>query len=218
MKNFLLIILFIPFLLISSCKKKDSNPVNPSPTVTYAGKTYNTVTIGNQVWLKENLDVGTMIQGNQNTSNNGIIEKYCYNNDPNYCNTYGGLYQWDEAMQYTTSAGTQGICPSGWHIPTNAEFQTLAVNVGNDGNVLKAIGQGTGSGVGTNTSGFSALLAGYRNNYGDFNFLGKYAHFWGSPEYNAASAYSLSLYHSDSYINFYYVSKGLGFSVRCLKD
>ena len=84
------------------------------PTVTYAGKTYNTVQIGSQCWLKENLDVGTMINstssGYQQT-NNSIIEKYCYDNNPANCETYGGLYEWPEAMQYSTTPGTKGICP-----------------------------------------------------------------------------------------------------------
>ena len=76
-----------------------------------------------------------MIQGNQNAANNGVIEKYCYNDDPNNCNTYGGLYQWNEAMQYVTTQGAQGICPSGWHIPTYAKLQTLKTAVvDNNGN------------------------------------------------------------------------------------
>jgi len=104
-----------------------------------------------------------MIQRSQNQTNSGIIEKYCYNNDTNNCNTYCGLYQWNEAMQYVTTPSAQGICPNGWHIPTKAEFEKLANTVDNDGNALKAIGQGTGSGAGTDTSGFSALLAGSRN-------------------------------------------------------
>ena len=71
--------------------------------VSYGGKDYNTVLIGSQCWLKENLDVGTMINGSNQQTNNGIIEKYCYNNVPNNCSTYGGLYQWNEAMQYFTT-------------------------------------------------------------------------------------------------------------------
>jgi len=73
------------------------------PTVTYQGQVYNTVLIGSQCWLKENLNVGTMINGSQNQTNNSTIEKYCYDNDPANCDEYGGLYQWDEMMQYTTT-------------------------------------------------------------------------------------------------------------------
>ena len=136
------------------------------PTVEYEGKIYHTVQIGTQCWLRENLDIGTMILGIQDQSNNGLIEKSCYNNNPNNCNTFGGLYQWYEAMQYDTTTGSRGICPPGWHIPTLYEFWTLrnAVWWFGMGNALKAVGQGSGDGAGTNTSGFSALLAGMRGN------------------------------------------------------
>jgi len=187
-------------------------------TVTYAGKTYNTVAIGNQCWLKENLDVGTRIDVNQNQSNNGIIEKYCYNNDPANCNTYGGLYQWNEAMQYITTAGTQGICPPLWHIPTKAELETLKDFEGGDGNALKAVGQGTGNGVGTNTSGFSALLAGYRDAGGYSYDLGRTIHIWSSTAYDATNGHLLNLYNDDGGIYMDYHQRIFGFSVRCVKD
>ncbi len=174
------------------------------PTVTYAGKVYNTVQIGTQCWLKENLNVGTMIIGSANQTNNDTIEMYCYNDDPTNCNTYGGLYQWNKAMQYTTAEGAQGICPSGWHIPTYAEFQTLYTAVSGDGNALKAIGQGTGGGAGTNTSGFSALLAGYRNYDGYFNHLGYNALFWGSTEGYPMGADLMYLSYYYSSILLYY--------------
>ncbi|MBK7631803.1 MAG: hypothetical protein IPJ23_14075 [Ignavibacteriales bacterium] len=97
--------------------------------VSYGGKDYNTVLIGNQCWLKENLNVGTMINSTGSgflQTNNGIIEKYCYDNNPANCEIYGGLYEWPEAMQYSTTPGSQEICPLGWHIPTLADFQTLS--------------------------------------------------------------------------------------------
>jgi len=188
--------------------------------VNYGGKHYNTVLIGNQCWLKENLDIGTMVQGSSNQLDNGILEKYCYNNDPNNCNTYGGLYQWNEAMKYVTTIGTQGICPPGWHIPTLAEFQILSSTVGGvgNGNALKAIGQGGGEGAGTNTSGFSALLAGYRLNNGNFNQLGFDTYFRCSTEYNSTNAYYLELYYNFNYIFLNFHEKDYGYSVRCLKD
>ena len=124
--------------------------------VTYGGVTYNTVKIGDQCWLKENMNVGVMIDSLQASTDNDTIEKYCYNNDTALCATYGGLYTWDETMQYVTTPGTQGVCPPGWHIPTSAEFTTLISTVGGDGHTLKQAGVGTGSGAGTNTSGFSS--------------------------------------------------------------
>jgi len=191
-----------------------------TPTVTYAGKTYNTVQIGNQCWLKENLDVGTMIPGIDEMANNGIIEKYCYNNNPTNCETYGGLYQWNETMQYSTTPGVQGICPPEWHIPTWEEFNTLKGAVGGDGNALKREDQGIGGGQGTNTSGFSALLAGFRDDDGgSFGGLGYYTTFWSSTEGgSAAGAGVLFLGYDNGVIGLYYGTKTDGFSVRCLKD
>jgi len=194
------------------------------PTVPYGGKTYNTVQIGNQCWLKENLDVGVYVastntgSSHSDVSNNGIIEKYCYDNDESKCATYGGLYDWNEAMGYVTTPGTQGICPPGWHIPTRAEFEALMAAVNNDGNTLKAIGQGTGGGAGTNTSGFSALLAGFRYGYGFFLDLGYVTSFWSSTEYGSGYAFNLGLGSYDSNIYVLNNGKEYGFSVRCVKD
>ena len=142
-----------------------SSPCVETPTVEYFGKIYNTVQIGDQCWFKENLDVGTMIisdsnhTGFQQTDNN-VIEKYCYGNDEANCNAYGGLYEWTEAMQYVTTEGTQGICPSGWHIPTITEMGVL-VTLGDQ--ATKLIDANAKSGYSyTNETGFSALFAGSR--------------------------------------------------------
>jgi len=196
-------------------------PFECGDSLIYSDKAYHSVLIGSQCWLKENLDIGTRIDGNQNQTNNtptNIIEKYCYDNNPNNCTTYGGLYQWDEAMQYVTTSGAKGICPVGWHIPTLAEFQALAAAVNNDGNSLKEIGQGTEGGAGTNTSGFSALLAGYRNYDSHFYYLGSYTNFVSSTEADGNYALTLDLRGSDSGIRLYSDPKGYGFSLRCIKD
>jgi uncharacterized protein (TIGR02145 family) len=187
-------------------------------TVKYAGKTYNTVQIGNQCWLRENLDVGIIIDGTQEQTNNSMIEKYCYNNDPAKCDTLGGLYLWNEAMQYSTAEGSCGICPSGFHIPTYAEYQTLNAAVGGDGNSLKKEDQGSGAGQGTNITGFSALLSGTRYHGGYFYGLGYTTYFWSSSENYTNLAYYMNLYYyaSDVYLNDNY--KEFGFSVRCVKD
>ncbi len=206
--------------MFTSCKK-ESNPTSPSEdasTVTYSGKVYHTVKIGSQTWLKENLDVGVMIQGTANQSNNGVIEKYCYNNDTANCTKYGGLYQWDEAMAYDTAYGAKGICPTGWHIPTNEEFETLKVAVKDDGNSLKAIGQGTGSGVGTNTNGFSGLLAGYRNLDGNFSYLLLDTGFWSSTEFTTTTTNCVELSYRNSVLFFPEDDNEVGLSIRCIKD
>ena len=187
-------------------------------TVDYGGKTYNTIQIGTQCWLKENLDVGIKINGSQNPSNDGNIEKYCYNDLDANCITYGGLYQWHEAMKYVTTEGAHGICPTGWHIPMYAELQTLKSTVSADGNALKEIEQGNGAGAGTNTSGYSALLAGYRNNGGGFYSLNSKAYFWSSTESAPSYAYYVTLVVSNSSVSFLGTYEDYGLSVRCLKD
>ena len=230
MKNVIYFIL-VSLLVFTSCKKESnpisttedaSNPTSPdtSPTITYSGKVYHTVKIGSQTWMKENLDVGAMIDSLQNPSNNGTIEKYCYGNDTANCNKYGGLYQWDEAMDYSTTNGAKGICPTGWHIPTRAEFDTLAAAVHNNSNSLKAVGQGASQlgGAGTNTSGFSALLAGFRWHDGHFDYLEAASTFWSSTEFNAPYADYLSLAHYGSSIFLSYSNREFGNSIRCIKD
>jgi uncharacterized protein (TIGR02145 family) len=194
-------------------------------SVNYASKTYNTVQIGDQCWLKENLDVGTMIPGEQNQTDNGIIEKYCFDNDVKNCNTYGGLYQWGEAVQYqggvsnsqfkTTiyDGNVQGICPDGWHIPTVSEFETLLTTVNSDGSSYLAVGQGNG----TNTTGFSALLTGQRYFIGIFSEFNALTFFQTSG--NSGDNLYLTSNGSNSLI---YLTNGgfggSGISVRCIKD
>jgi hypothetical protein len=91
---------------------------------------YNTVMIGAQCWFAQNLNIGTMLNSTSTQTNNSIIEKYCYNDDAVNRAVYGGLYQWDELMNYTSSSitvpsGRQGICPLGWHLPSDAEWCQL---------------------------------------------------------------------------------------------
>lgn len=205
------------------------HPCPGTPIVTYAGQVYNTVQIGAQCWLKENLNVGETVTGNQDQTNNGKIEKYCYNNDPANCTKYGGLYQWAEAVQYKNGAtnsispnpaftgNVQGICPQGWHIPTRDEFVTLQISVKYSNSALIAQGQLTGN----DTHGFSALLAGIRNGFdGTFIDLGNSTAYWSSSEseYYSNLACMIYLYYrnQDSYLANY--NKPLGFSVRCTKD
>lgn len=204
---------------------------NPCPTkqILYENKTYNTVPIGLQCWLKENLDVGMMIQGKQEQTNDGIIEKYCYNDTITYCDKYGGLYQWAEAVQYKNGASNtafayltgnvQGICPNGWHIPSYDEFNRLLIEVNYNSNALKMVGEGYGYGAGTNISKLSALLGGNNYNYGYFRDLYNSTFFLSSTE--SYSTYSRGIY-LDAYSSYLYGGsnghKGDGHSVRCIKD
>jgi len=188
-------------------------PCPGMPTVTDPrnGKTYNTVQVSSQCWLRENIDIGTRLNVGQPQTDNSTIEKYCYNDDPNNCITYGGLYQWNEAMQYVTISGAKGICPNGWHIPTKEQLQILESAVGNDSQTLLALWPSDG----TNTSGFSALLSitcFYNNN------LAHCAEFWSSTEHDATEADYMNLSDYWSYIEFWNTDKQNGINIRCLKD
>jgi uncharacterized protein (TIGR02145 family) len=194
------------------------------PAVTYMGQTYNTVQIGTQCWFRENLNAGTRISGSQNQTNNGIIEKYCYNDSIANCTVYGGLYQWDEMMQYGTTQGVQGICPTDWHIPTDAEWTTLTEYLGGGsiaGGKMKEVGiahwaaPNTGA---TNSSGFTALPGGYRDEDNNFYKLTQDAAFWSSLQKDSTFAWDRFLYNNlESVLRFGDLKTG-GFSVRCVKN
>lgn len=85
-------------------------------------KSYATILIGTQCWMAENLNVGNRINGDIDQGDYGLPEKYCCDDLESNCDIYGGPYQWDEMMQYTTQQGSQGICFTGWHVPADAEW------------------------------------------------------------------------------------------------
>jgi uncharacterized protein (TIGR02145 family) len=220
---------YIYLILLLNITSYAQLPCPGTPTVDYGGKTYNTVQIGSQCWLKENLNIGTSIIGKLEQTNNNLIEKYCYNDDSANCTIYGGLYEWAEAVQYqngttdttyphpTIKGNVQGICPTGWHVPADSEFTILSSTLSGDGNAVKAVGQGTPPGAGTNTSGFSALLAGTRYN-GNFYALATVAYIWSSTAPDSITAYYMRLYYIEGGIYDYAVTKKQGNNVRCLKD
>jgi len=202
---------------------------------------YATVQIGAQCWMAENLNVGTMINGSQDQTNNGIIEKYCYDDNASNCDTYGGLYQWDEMMQYTTQEGTQGICPDGWYIPTDAEWTTMTTYVSsipdyqcdnNSSYIAKSLAAtanwNTHSGTcavgnnlaANNATSFTALPGGYRYfSNGSFYSLGGYGRQWSSTESISSYAFGRCLlFNAATVYKFGNSEKTDGRSVRCLKD
>ena len=199
------------------------------PTIVHGGQTYNTVQIGSQCWLKENLNIGTKINGSGNQTNNSIIEKYCYSDLESNCNIYGGLYQWNEMMQYVTTAGVQGICPSGWHIPTDAQWTAATTFLGGTsiaGGKMKTTGTiqaGTGlwnspnTGA-TNESGFSSVPAGFRFINGAFGSIGSYGYWWSSSEYYTGVAWNRFVIYDSGNVYRSDLDKSCGFSVRCLRD
>ena len=88
------------------------------------GQVYKIVKIDQDWWMAENLNTGTRLDGGQSATDNGVIEKYCYNDEDSLCDTYGGLYTWDELLDYyTSSVLNRGICPYGWHVPNHDAWQ-----------------------------------------------------------------------------------------------
>lgn len=185
-----------------------------------------TVTIGTQTWMKCNMNVGTMVAG---TADQTVGQKYCYANDDKNCNIYGGLYQWNTAMNGSAIEGAQGICPTGFHIPTDAEWYTLE-------NYLKDLGQ-TCSAIRINSfdcnsagtklkpggsSGFEGLLAGVRHSSDVFRWVGGYGDYWASTRTSDWTGYQsgyrfLHIYEAGVYRQFSSQSS-VGFSVRCIKN
>jgi uncharacterized protein (TIGR02145 family) len=202
----------------------------------YDGKYYHTIQIFSQCWMKENMDAGIMIQGSQSPSNNGVIEKYCYSNNLNNCAAKGGLYIWEEMMQYTTDQGAQGICPEGWHIPTDEEWKILEAAadsqygighpIWNNANSFRGLDAGknlksatgwSANGNGLDIYGFTAISGGYwwQNAFFENTNFGIY---WTST----LNSQSLPWYRGfrmdmNNVARFTFDSIN-GYSVRCLKD
>jgi len=213
-------------------------PCPGMPAVEYEGQVYNTIQILSQCWLKENLNAGEMINGINGQSNNGTIEKYCYNNEPDSCTKYGGLYQWNEMMQYTTQSGIQGICPQGWHLPDDDEWKLLEgvvdgqVGIGDPeweymsiyrgfdgGHNMKTTYNWYLSGNGSDLYEFAGLPGGCHANDGIFNIVFSNGFWWtstetimGGPYFRMLSYGSSGIFRDISY------NYDAGFSVRCVND
>ena len=211
------------------------------------GNYYNTVLIGTQCWTKENLRVrrynnGTAIQFDATGGSGGSSSSWqnltigahtIYAHDsvatPSNLTKYGYLYNWYAAKGiYTTgtilSNDTLNICPSGWHVPTDAEWTTLTDELGGEsvaGGMMKSRGTSywnspnTGA---TNESGFSALPGGFRIDTGDFNNVKLHAYFWSSSEAGSNDAWSRYLSSNDGSVNRILIDKSVGVSVRCIRD
>lgn len=212
----------LPPLIPTSCD---------TSSVTYGGQVYHPVQIGTQCWLKENLNFGTRINSSQNQTNNGLVEKYCYQNIESNCDMYGGLYQWDEMMQYVTTPGAKGICPNGWHIPTDGEWCTLTNYLDFTMNCLFTGFSGTDAGTkmksstgwsqngnGTNVSGLTALPAGYLQSYGDFADIGVANYLWSSSYDVSTSSWHYVLVSNSNQVVRASFFRTEGDSVRCIKD
>ncbi len=202
-----------------------------NPNITYGtmtdidGNTYKTVTIGTQTWMAENLKVikyndGTAIPNVTDQTEWYFLttEAYCnYENDSSKVATYGRLYNW-----YAVNTGK--LCPTGWHVPTDAEWEVLIEYLGGEeiaGGKLKETDtthwQSPNEGA-TNESGFTALPGSFRNHDGSFAYIGKYGYWWSSTESDAGSTWGYGLsYESGGAYRTYHHKRG-GLCVRCIKD
>ena len=229
---------------------RDGLPCSGMATIAdYDGNTYNTVLIGGQCWMKENMRTtkysdGTLIsQGSNSSTTTGYW--YYPNNSSSNKTTYGLLYNWKAVMRNSSSSsanpsGVQGICPTGWHVPSNAEWTQLINYVGgqsqyacnsNNSYIAKALASPTGwasSGntcaVGNtpsnnNTTGFSALPAGVGWGSGSYEAFGLASIFWSTTEHEDNTYvhfYSLAEYMP--FVNHAVENKHYGYSVRCVRD
>ena len=206
----------------------------------YGGQSYSTVQIGSQCWMAENLNIGEMINSNSSSddqNDNNIIEKYCYGNNSTNCDTYGGLYQWNEMMQYTIQESTQGICPTGWHIPSDNEWKTLEMELGmsqTDADNTGWRGTNEGSKMAGNaglwhdgalkndsefgSSGLDFIPGGYRSSNGNFYGINDKTYLWSSSQDDTYNSYYRNIKYdiTSTYRN--RTSPSGGFSVRCVKD
>lgn len=189
------------------------------------GQTYKTVKIGDQVWMAENLNY-SVEPGEQS---------WCYNDSTEYCEKFGRLYTWVAAVGKTEdecgydedcdlpSGNIRGVCPEGWHMPTDKDWQTLFACVGGKdkaGIALKSSSGWYNDGNGKDSFGFTALPAGNREDGGYFRLIEDYAFFWSATQYESVSSYAyyMSLYNDFDEGTLDLNEKYRGYSVRCIKD
>ncbi len=219
-------------------------PTIPEPTSgTFTddrdNKVYKWVKIGNQVWMAENLAylprVNRVADGSEDAAGSYY---YVYGYDgtnvaeakatDNYA-TYGVLYNWTAAMDgeassTTNPSGIQGVCPTGWHLPSDAEWTELTDYLGGRsvaGGKLKETGTthwASPNYEATNETGFTALPGGNRVDNGAFYSIGNYGLWWSATEYGTDNAWNRDLYYSNYDVSSYGGNKELGFSVRCVRD
>lgn len=194
------------------------------------GKTYKTVTVDNQVWMAENLNFATLDgQGS-----------WCYEGESKNCERFGRLYSWSTSMDLSSSyleekwnvakEGYKGICPIGWHIPSEREWAKFSQSTAEKfslggGNAYKEIGsalktkQDWKKGLkGSDIVGFSALPAGNRSEKGTFSGMGSQAAWWGIKEHNHSQAYYNHFVKGGEKFGATHGSKSDAKSLRCIKN
>ena len=235
--------------LSQSTTDKPSRPVTdgPSQPVTdIDGNVYKTVKLGNQVWMRENLRTTRYADGTPiplgTESSYDVAYRYHPSDYSAYVADYGYLYNWAAVMKGASSSsanpsGVQGICPDGWHVPSDAEWTELTNYVKSQsqyvcgdytGNIAKALASETGWNSSTyncdvgnnpsanNATGFSARPAG--SYYGHCKNFGGSAYFWSATQNSSNYAYNRGLYYITAYVGRYYGNKYDGYSVRCVRN
>ena len=244
------IMLLIPIL--NSCEKNDNNVTHT--VMDYDGYIYKTVQIGDQIWMAENLKTtryanGAVIQLVENGMDwdaQGYNDKaMCYfDNSLTNKDTYGALYTWAAAMNGAADSeanpsGVQGVCPDGWHLPSDDEWKELEMHLGmsqTDVDLFSWRGTNEGSklagdsslwingileeNIDFSSSDFMALPAGYRTSYyeGLFSQLGDIASFWSTTESGDTLVMTRLVHFAFTPIHRFTISKKSGNSVRCIKD
>ncbi|MFP4471830.1 MAG: FISUMP domain-containing protein [Bacteroidales bacterium] len=219
------------------------SPCPGMPIVTdIDGNEYNTIMIGSQCWMKENLKTTTYSNGTAipNVTGNSEWENLTtgayawYDNDISWKDAYGALYNWFATID------ANGLCPTGWHVPTHDEWTSLTDFIGGmnapHGNELKSCRQvNSPLGVGCNTNehprwnqhnahhgtddyGFSGLPDGYRLSSGLYSFMGDFGYWWTSAEHSSNEGWFRSLFSNQGIVYENFTSKQFGFNVRCLRD
>ncbi|MFN6079753.1 MAG: fibrobacter succinogenes major paralogous domain-containing protein [Bacteroidota bacterium] len=198
----------------------------PPPVTDIDGNTYNTVLIGDQVWMSENLKTSRYRNGGSIPNVLGYTDWVAlttgawsyYEHDVANNAILGKLYNW-----YTTLGDT--LCPTGWHLPTDAEWTTLTDRLGGEsvaGGKMKSIGTAYWDNPNidaTNSSGFSGLGGGYRNeSHGDFDVIGVVGYFWSANEYSSSNGLGRVLVNYLGEVFSFNSIKSFGASVRCLRD
>jgi uncharacterized protein (TIGR02145 family) len=187
------------------------------------GNTYASVMIGDQIWMAENLRVTKFSNGDAIPTTASLNQNISAETTPQYqwaaggddanIPTYGRLY-----TSYVV-IDNRNVCPSGWHVPTYAEFTILMAAAGNNGNKLKTVGTDEWNhNLGTNELNFDGVGAGVRLSNGTFNFFKTYSETWAATEYSATEHNNFMLYSQYNYIDQYWRDKSNGLSVRCLKN
>lgn len=228
----------------SSAAKSSSDKVTEPAEVTVGfmtdardGRTYKAVKIGTQTWMAQNLNYKVNCKKEKGWCYHDVLAK-CYNEDTTNCAKYGRLYSWavamDSAGEWNTNGKgcgygstcspttpVRGVCPQGWHLPSQTEWNTLFTAVGGQstaGKVLKSTSGWYNSGNGTDAFSFSALPAGLMSYDWDFRGEGYDAYFWSSTEDGSFSAFNMDLDYFNVEANLDNNKKNYVFSVRCLKD